>query len=232
MRILPFLAMSVVALLALLSPGCSSTPPVVPLPPLAATNKWAKEISAFDAMDTTNPPPRNPIVFTGSSSIRLWTNLTSDFPDLRVMNRGFGGSELSDMREHFERLILRYHPRQVVIYCGGNDLNSGKPVERVVGDLKALVDRIHRDLPKTKVVYISIALNPARWNQREKVIAANRAIADYLAADPRNQFLDVSPAMLGPDGLPKPDIFRADKLHMNRKGYELWAPLVRPLLAR
>lgn len=217
--------------LLLLGTGCNSTRPTV-LPPLSPANRWAKEISAFDAQDAIHPPPRRPIVFTGSSSIRLWKELPRDYPGLRVMNRGFGGSQLSDVREHFERLILRYRPRQVVIYCGANDLAAKKSVETVVADLKAAVNRIHGELPRTKVAFISIALNPARWEQRDAVRAANAAIAEFMAQDPRRQFIDVTSSMLGPDGQPKPDIFVADRLHMNRKGYEIWVPLVRSALVK
>lgn len=219
------------AVLLLIGTGCHSAAPVK-LPPLPVTNRWVGELTEFDVQDATQRPPRTPIVFTGSSSFRLWKELPEDFPGLRVMNRGFGGSQLSDVREHFERLILRYHPRQVVIYCGGNDLNAKKPVAEVVADLKAVVERIHRELPKTKVTFVSIALNPARWEQRDKVVAANAAIAEFMAQDRRRQFVDVTGVMLGTDGLPKPDIFVADRLHMNRKGYELWKPIIGPVLVK
>ena len=219
------------ALLLLAGSGCTSTPTAaVVLPPLASTNKYAKELMAFEAKDAANPPPKNPIVFTGSSSFRLWTNVTSDFPDIGVVNTGFGGSQLSDVREHFERVILKYQPRQVLLYCGGNDLNAKKSVAEVVGDLKAVVERIHRELPKTQVTYVSIALNPARWTQRGQILQANAAIKQFMAEDRRRAYVDITAAMLGADGEPKPDIFVADKLHMNRKGYELWIPVIRPHL--
>ena len=219
------------ALLLLAGTGCKSTSsPHVLLPPLNATNRYAKEMLAFEAKDAANPPPKNPIVFTGSSSFRLWTNVTSDFPGLGVVNTGFGGSQLSDVREHFERVILKYRPRQVLLYCGGNDLNAKKSVAQVVGDLKAVVERIHRELPKTQVTYVSIALNPARWSQRDLILAANAEIKKFMSADPRRRYVDITQVMLGADGTPKPDIFVADKLHMNRKGYELWIPVLRPHL--
>ncbi len=214
-----------------LATGCRTTPTVT-LPPLSSTNRWTKELLAFEAQDATNPPPRKPIVFTGSSSFRLWQELPADFPGLRVMNRGFGGSQLSDVREHFERVILRYQPRQVVLYCGGNDLAAKKSVEVVVADLKAVVNRLHRELPGTQIAFVSIALNPARWEQRDKVNAANAAIAEFMAQDSRRKFLDVTTAMLGADGQPKPEIFVADRLHMNRKGYELWKPIIGPALVK
>ena len=218
-------------LLLLAGSGCTSTPTAaVELPPLASTNKYAKELMAFEAKDAANPPPKNPIVFTGSSSFRLWTNVTSDFPGLGVVNTGFGGSQLSDVREHFERVILKYQPRQVLLYCGGNDLNAKKSIAEVVGDLKAVVERIHRELPKTQVTYVSIALNPARWTQRGQILQANAAIKKFMAEDRRRAYVDITAVMLDADGEPKPDIFVADKLHMNRKGYELWIPVIRPYL--
>lgn len=211
--------------------GCQG-PRAVVLPPLVATNRWVAEMVAFDALDATNPPPKRPIVFTGSSSFRMWKELPEDYPGMRVLNRGFGGSHLSDVAEHFERVILRYGPRQVVLYCGGNDLAAKKPVETVVSDLKAVVERIHRELPETQVAFVSIALNPARWEQRDKVVAANAAIAAYMSADPRRRYVDVTTAMLGPDGMPKEGIFQKDRLHMNRQGYELWKPIIGSVLVR
>ena len=228
-RCLPILPL--VAAVLLFAVGCS-TPGPKPLTAIPEGNKWAKELLAFEAADATNPPPERPIVFTGSSSIRLWKDLATDFADYPVINRGFGGSELSDVNQFFDRLIGQYQPKQIVIYCGGNDLNSGKSVEQVVADFKAFHARVRTELPKTRLAYISIALNPARWTQRDRVIQANAAIAAVLAEDPRSVFLNVVPDMLGPDGQPKPDIFVADKLHMNRKGYELWKPRVEAVLVK
>ncbi len=225
------LSTTLVAALLCIAAGCSSPAPK-PLEPIPEGNKWAKELRAFEASDATQPPPSQPIVFTGSSSIRLWKDLTTDFAGYPVINRGFGGSELSDVNQFFERLIGQYQPKQIVIYCGGNDLNSGKSVEQVVADFKAFHARVRAELPKTRLAYISIALNPARWSQRDRVIQANAAIAAVLAEDPRSVFLNVVPDMLGPDGQPKPDIFVADKLHMNRKGYELWKPRVEAVLVK
>jgi lysophospholipase L1-like esterase len=225
------LSTTLVAALLYIAAGCSSPAPK-PLEPIPEGNKWAKELRAFEASDATQPPPSQPIVFTGSSSIRLWKDLTTDFAGYPVINRGFGGSELSDVNQFFERLIGQYQPKQIVIYCGGNDLNSGKSVEQVVADFKTFHARVRAELPETQLAYISIALNPARWAQRDRVIGANAAIAAVLAEDPRSVFLNVVPDMLGPDGQPKPDIFVADKLHMNRKGYELWKPRVEAVLVK
>ncbi len=219
----PALAVLLIALA-----GCSSKP----LPPIPEGNKWEKELRAFEAIDATNRPPKHPIIFTGSSSIRLWKELPADFPNYPVVNRGFGGSELSDVNQFFDRLVLQYEPKQVVLFCGVNDIANGKSPEQVVEDLKTFVHRLHAELPKTRFVYLALAQNPARWDKRDKVAAVNRAAAEFLSQDPRDTFLDTTSVMLGDDGQPKPDIFRDDRLHMNRKGYDLWKPIVKSVLVK
>jgi lysophospholipase L1-like esterase len=212
----------------LLGAGCRTVPPPNSLQ-THPSEKWEKDIAKFEASDRTNPPPRNGILFIGSSSIRMWTNLVTDFPGKPVFNRGFGGSQLADSVNYAERIIIPYAPRQVVIYAGGNDLNAKKTPEVVYGDFVALVTKIRAKLPDTAIAYISIAPNPKRWEQRNEVQTANRLIAKYCERHGLS-FINVYPHMLGPDGLPKPDIFLADKLHMNLKGYAIWREVVAPYL--
>lgn len=191
-----------------------------------ASKKWEKDIAAFEAKDKENPPEKGAIVFVGSSSIRFWTTVAEDFPHHRVINRGFGGSQITDSVEFADRIVIPYAPRMVVMYAGGNDLNAGKPPEQVFTDFKAFEQKVHHALPDTEIAYISSAPNPKRWAQVENVKALNKSIAEYCAATPKTKFIDVFPAMLGPDGLPKPDIFRPDRLHMVDKGYRLWTEIV------
>ena len=192
--------------------------------------KWEAEVRAFEAADMSEPPVRGGIIFTGSSSIRMWTTLKEDFPGLPIMNRGIGGSMLPEVTAFVDRLITPHQPMLVVIYCGGNDINAGRSADQVFRDFKAFVKAVHTPLPTTRIAYISIAPNPARWAQVETVKEANSAIRQYIRTDSTLDFIDVFPEMLGPDGLPKPDIFLDDRLHMNRKGYELWTTIVRPHL--
>jgi len=192
--------------------------------------KWQRDMEAFARQDATNAPVKGGIVFVGSSSIRLWKTLTADFPDHRVLNRGFGGSELFDSVNYFDRLVLPHQPRLIVMYAGGNDINAGKTPERVEADFKAFVALVKQKLPQTRVAYISTAGNPARWSQVERVREANRRIEALTKTDPQFAFINVFTAMLGPDGLPKPDIFVADKLHMNEQGYAIWKEVVGPFL--
>lgn len=194
----------------------------------AATNAqpFAGEIAAFEASDKTNPPASGAIVFVGSSSIRLWKTLAQDFPKRKVINRGFGGSQIIDSVNYAERIVLPYQPRLIVMYAGVNDINAGKSPEQVFADYQAFVTRVRATLPQTKIAYISMAPNPARWTQVERVKAANQLIEAYTKKDPRLAFINVFPKMLGDDGQPKPEIFVEDRLHMNAKGYALWTKMV------
>ena len=198
----------------------------------AISAKWEGEIAAFEKADRAQPPEKGGIVFVGSSSIRLWKTLAQDFPEHRVLNRGFGGSEIADSVHFAERIVLPYAPRQVVLYAGGNDLNAGKPVEKVIADFQAFAGKIRAALPEAEIAYISIAGNPARWAHVEKVRAVNAAVAAWMREQPRMKFIDVFSQMLGADGLPKPEIFVEDKLHMNAAGYAIWKEVVGPFLLK
>ena len=195
------------------------------------SGKWEKDIAAFEASDKTNPPPRNAILFIGSSSIRMWKTLAQDFSDQNVINRGFGGSEIADSVHFADRIVLPYRPRLIVLYAGGNDIHGGKTPEQVFADFQAFVEKVRSKLPRTRLAYISIAPNPARWAEVERVKSVNQLVADYVKQNPNKlDFIDVFPHLLGTDGLPKADIYLDDRLHMNAKGYELWTGLVRPHL--
>jgi lysophospholipase L1-like esterase len=193
------------------------------------SEKWETEIAAFEASDRTNPPPKNCILFVGSSSIRMWSSLREDFQGLPVINRGFGGSELADSVKLAGRIILPYYPREVVIYAGANDLAGGKAPELVFGDFVALAAKIQEHLPMARIALIASAPNPKRWAIVDKVKRFNSLAQEYCRAHDLI-FIDVYPLMLGPDGLPKPDIFREDGLHMNSKGYVIWKKAVAPWL--
>jgi lysophospholipase L1-like esterase len=197
------------------------------LPGWTQTNKFEAEIRAFETSDRTNLPPKRAVLFVGSSSIRLWKTLAQDFPKQRVINRGFGGSEISDSVHYAKRIVIPYKPRMIVMYAGGNDIHNGKTPEQVLNDFKAFVDTVNAALPSTKIAWISIAPNPARWSEVDKVRAANRLVEDFARRHLRVAYIDVFSHMLGPDGQPRPEIFSADRLHMNEQGYALWTPIVK-----
>jgi lysophospholipase L1-like esterase len=197
-----------------------------------AQDKWEKEISAFEQQDQAIPPVKNGILFTGSSSIRGWKSLAEDFPGKPVLNRGFGGSEIEDITQNFDRLITPYTPRQIVIYSGDNDINSGKSPEQVARDFQELFARIRAELPKTHVVFISIKPSPARWEKREEMAQANLLIQQFLESKKRTAFVDIWPLMLGPGGQPIRSLYLGDGLHMTPAGYAVWAEAVRPHLRK
>ena len=193
------------------------------------SSKWEREISAIEARNRSNPPPTGCIVFVGSSSIRLWTNLAADFPGLPVVNCGFGGSMLADSVIFADRIIVPLAPRQVVVYAGGNDINAGKDPALVYGDFVALVQRLRSKMPQVRIAFISVAPNPARWSQVDQVRRLNSLVAAYCNKEGLD-FINVFPLMLDMKGEPKPEIFVADRLHMNAQGYALWREAVAPYL--
>ncbi|HEY1170685.1 MAG TPA: SGNH/GDSL hydrolase family protein [Verrucomicrobiae bacterium] len=198
----------------------------------ATTNKFnparfEKEIVALENSDKTNKPPKNPIVFVGSSSIKKWTTLKQDFPKHKVMNRGFGGSVISDSVAFADRIVTPYKPKMVVMYAGDNDIGGGKTPEMVTADFKAFTEKVWAADKKTKIAYIAIKPSIKRWNLVEKVKEANSLIETYCKSDKRLDFIDIFPAMLGADGKPRPEYLVADGLHMTPEGYQVWTDIVK-----
>ena len=191
---------------------------------------WEKELAVFGQQDQTTKPPRKPIVFTGSSSIRLWKTLAQDFPDKKVLNRGFGGSQTFEVLHFADRIILSYRPRQVVIYVGDNDLAAGKTPAQVFTDFKALFATIRQSRQKTRVTFISIKPSPARKQLLPAIAQTNQLIRDFLHTQRRAGYVDVYQRMLTPLGQFNPTLYQADSLHMTDAGYRIWAAAVRPAL--
>ena len=219
---------STIVVLSALNAGSWAQGP--PAPTNSGSAKWESEIKAFEATDRTNPPPRNAIVFVGSSSIRLWKTLARDFPEYNVINRGFGGSAIADSVAFAERIVLPYRPRMVVLYAGDNDIAGGKPPEQVAADFKVFVQKIQTALPKSRIAFIAIKPSPSRWNLVENIKATNRMIETFCRQDERLIYIDVFRPMLGADGRPRAELFVEDRLHMNAAGYALWTELIKPRL--
>lgn len=196
----------------------------------ASPDHWKAEIDKLTAADATTPPPKHGVVFVGSSSIRLWSTLATDFPGVATINRGFGGSELADSVFYFDRIVLPYEPRLVVLFAGTNDIWSGKSPEAVFADFEAFRKKLHAGLPHARLIYLALTLSPSRARVHEAMRATNRLIAAACAADSSCTFLDFNPALAGADGLPRTDLFRADQLHLNPDGYAIWARELKPHL--
>jgi lysophospholipase L1-like esterase len=192
--------------------------------------KWEKEIAAFETADKITRPPKKPIVFTGSSSIRMWQSLNNDFPGKPILNRGFGGSQTDAVIYYADRAIIRYSPKQVVIYIGDNDIAEGKSVEKVVTDLKQLFTAIREKLPKATITFISIKPSPSRWRFIESIKQVNEHSKTYLRTMKRAQYVDIFNPMLAGTGKPKPEHFLSDSLHLTPAGYAVWTSVLRPYL--
>jgi lysophospholipase L1-like esterase len=192
-------------------------------------SRWEKDIAVFEQRDRQKPPPKDAAVFVGSSSIRLW-DLGKSFPGVETINRGFGGSQLSDSAHFALRIVVPYQPRLVVLYAGDNDLAAGKTPEQVADDFRSFVRAVRDGLPKARIVFLSIKPSIQRWKLVEKGRRANDLIEAVCKQGEGLLYVDVGTPLLGADGKPRPELFRADGLHLNEKGYEVWASIVKPYL--
>jgi lysophospholipase L1-like esterase len=190
---------------------------------------WEAAIAEFEAADRTSPPPSGEIVFVGSSSIRLW-DVQKYFPGLSIINRGFGGSQLSDAVRYAERIVIPYKPRIVVVYAGDNDIYAGATSEQVAVHFEQFVRVVRAKLPEARIVFIGIKPSLQRWGVVERMRLANELIRGFAEHDDNIAFVDVDHAMLGWDETPRRELFVADGLHLTAHGYELWSALLRPLL--
>jgi lysophospholipase L1-like esterase len=172
------------------------------------------------------------ILFTGSSSIRFWGDIKAYYPEYNAVNRGFGGSVTSDLIYYFDKLILPHHPKQIYIYEGDNDLAGGKSPEQILADTDSLLKLIRTKVSrKVPVLFISPKPSLARWKLKEQYIAYNRMLQDWTKKQKNVKYIDVwTPLLDASSGQPKSDIFIEDGLHLNKKGYEIWAATIKPYL--
>lgn len=193
------------------------------------------EIQAFRKADSLNPPPKKPILFVGSSTIRLWQNTQADFPThTPIINRGFGGSTLPDVIRYEDDVILKYKPKQIVFFCGENDLASSDTVtaDVVFNRFVTLFTDIRKHLGNVPFVYLSIKPSPSRWRRKDEMIRANELVKAYLNKQKKTVYIDTWTPMMNADGTPKTELFRDDKLHMKPEGYAIWQKLIEPKLVR
>lgn len=193
--------------------------------------RFTADIAAFEAWDRQNSAPKDAAMFVGSSSIRMWQTAES-FPNLAVINRGFGGSHVSDVNHFAERIVLKYHPRTIVFYAGDNDVADGKSPEQVVEDFAEFVEFVRAQLPDASILYLPIKPSLARWQLWPTMQQANSLVQRYAEGDAQVKYVDTATPMLGSDGKPRPEIFSNDGLHMNDAGYRLWTEILNRELGR
>ncbi|MHC1669135.1 SGNH/GDSL hydrolase family protein [Stenotrophomonas maltophilia] len=222
-------ALLMLGLLTLAPLALARVPSPSPRVPEQVSNvAWAADMAAFAAADKVAPPPRGGIEFIGSSSFRMWDSLAADFAGQPVFNRGFGGSEVRDSTWYAGQIVIPYAPCKVFLYAGDNDLNSGRSAVQVRDDVVAFVRRVHRDLPKTRVEYVSIKPSPSRAHLLPAINEANTLVKAALARLPNTGFTDIYTPMLGADGQPDRALFREDMLHMTPAGYAIWTRALAP----
>lgn len=189
--------------------------------------QWNPAIAAFEAADRAHAPAPGSILFIGSSSIEHWKSLAADFPEVNVINRGFGGSVISDSTFFADRIVAPYHARAIVMYAGDNDLQEGSSPEQVRDDFAAFVRKARAVDPGVPIAFIAIKPSVARAALLPEIRQANALVSAYAATQKGVTYLDVFTPMLK-EGAPQPDLFGEDGLHMNRRGYLLWINIIRP----
>lgn len=193
---------------------------------------WEADIAALELATQKLSPPKNAIVFVGSSSIRFWDNLVTDMAPLPIIQQGFGGAKLNDLVHYADRIINAYKPIAVVVFAGSNDITHGdtKTPEKLLSTYKKLVTKIRLDRPSLPIYYIAITPSPRRWEMWPQVQATNAVLKDYSLRTPGLFFIDTESAMLGSDGKINKDNYSFDTLHLSEQGYSQWTDIIRPIL--
>ena len=190
------------------------------------------EIKAFRIQDSIKKPKDGVVLFIGSSSFRLWKTAKEDFDNPNILNRAFGGATLPDVIRYQDDVVLKYNPKKIFIYCGENDIASSEKVtpEIVLGNFRTLYQSIRNRFPEVQVVFISIKPSILRWSMKDRMIATNALISNYISKEKNTVFVNVWDKMLDENGEPMKDIFLEDKLHMNSKGYAIWLKEMKALV--
>jgi len=199
---------------------------------VAKTNRWESDIKAFETSDHTNPPPPNAVLFTGASNIRLWKNIGEAFPAHKVINRGFGGAEMSDLAEFAGRIVIPYRPKILIIYAGDNDLADHKTPEQILADFKSFSHEIHTALPDTIIGCIAVKPSPSRARLLVQIKTTDGLLQSYCLTNANTIYIDDFTPMLSASGKPRPELFGKDGLHFNEQGRAIWISLIGPILDR
>jgi len=192
--------------------------------------RFEKKVLEYEAGDKTSPPPQGAILFAGDSQFYRWKTIHEDLPGYTLINRGIDSFQFPDLLRYFDRLVLPYRPRLIVLHIGGNDVHNGRTPAQLLADLQAFAARVHNGLPGVRIVYSGITPGPGRWDEAPQRVEANRAIQQYVATQPELAFVDLWSAMLTPEGKPREDLWVEDRVHPNHAGYLIRVKLTQPLL--
>jgi lysophospholipase L1-like esterase len=170
------------------------------------------------------------VVFTGSSSIKMWKTLEEDFPNAKIINTGFGGSQTHHLIKYLDQLVLEFEPKKIFIYEGDNDINAGKPVRQILDEFFEIMEKVTEVVPGAQFYFISAKPSPSRWAKKGQYELFNKQLKRFAGNHPNVNFIDIWTPMMAKDGNPKPELFLEDNLHMNEKGYAIWKKAVKPYL--
>ena len=192
------------------------------------------EIDAFKKLDEAAFPAKDEILFVGSSSFRKWTYVQESFTKFKILNRGFGGSTLPDVIRYADDIIFPYRAKQIVIYCGENDIASSDTItaKMVLDRYRQLFFLIRGKMKNVEIDFVSIKPSPSRIKFRTTVEQANQLIKDFIATQKHAKFIIIFDLMLNTDGSMNKDLFVEDNLHMNAKGYAIWQKIIEPYLMK
>jgi lysophospholipase L1-like esterase len=193
-------------------------------------DRFEKKVQEYEAGDKASVPPRGAILFAGDSQFYRWTTIHDDLPGYTLINRGIDSFQFPDLLRYFDRLVLPYKPRLIVLHVGGNDVHNGRTPAQVLGDFQAFVARVRATLPGVHVVWSSITPGPGRWDEAPQRVVTNQALKEYIATQPDLGFVDLWNAMLTPAGQPREDLWVADRVHPNHAGYLIRVKQTTPLL--
>ena len=191
-----------------------------------------QDIQNFKKLDQENAPPKDAILLVGSSSFTKWKDVANYFPEKTIINRGFGGSRLTDLNYYANDLLNPYQPKQIIIYCGENDFadNAELKAEVVVDRFKTFYKKIRAKFPKIEVDYISIKYSPSREKLWPQMKEANKQIAAFMKKEKKSEFIDITKVMQDSNGNVRKDLFVEDMLHMTPEGYQLWTSVMNPYM--
>ncbi|MHA8065910.1 GDSL-type esterase/lipase family protein [Aquirufa sp. ROCK2-A2] len=195
-----------------------------------AQNKFEAEIKAYEKQDSVAMPKTKQILFLGSSSFRLWKTFDQDLKGLPVFNRGFGGSTLEDALYYFDRMVVKYQPSWIFLYEGDNDLAKGQSPEFIEKEFVEFSERLSKKLPKTKLVFVAARPSLARVGMVDNQKDLNKRIEQLVSGKKNLYYLDMHSPFYLADGTLMQDIFVADKLHLNEKGYQIFASKIRTFI--
>ena len=193
---------------------------------------FEKEILAYEKQDSLSMPAKGQKLFIGSSSFRLWKTFDADMKGIPAINRGFGGSTLLDALYYFDRMVVKYAPSWVFVYEGDNDLSKGQSPEEIATEYKLFSEKLAQALPSTKLVFVSVRPSLARQAMVHQQKALNAIISTYSKGEKNRYVIDMHTPFYLPDGTLMPDIFVADRLHLNEKGYPIFAKQIKEFINR